>query len=187
MPAGIYPRRPLKERFMRFVSPEPMSGCWLWLGPTTGRPPGYGAISIDGKTRKAHRLAWEMANGPIPDGLHVCHKCDNRLCVNPRHMFLGTNAENTADKVRKGRQLKGRQIQLCKLSDEQVVELRELRATGVLLRVLADRFGLTKETVSHLVSGKYRPNVGGPRTVLRPDLVSAWRGKRASHPEGETT
>ena len=92
----------LRERFEGKFTPEPNSGCWLWMaaGGADGR---YGRIGVNGNSRLAHRVAWELYRGPISGNEHVLHKCDVTICVNPDHLFLGSHADNMRDMAEKGR------------------------------------------------------------------------------------
>lgn len=92
----------LLERLEASSVPEPNTGCVLWTGRINKY--GYGvARDYDSRMRLAHRLSWSQHNGPIPDGMLICHKCDTRACINPDHLFLGSHADNIHDMIRKGR------------------------------------------------------------------------------------
>lgn len=95
------PAQPIRERILRHLKPA-SSGCWEWAGFTHGRM-GYGCIKIKGRKRAAHRIAYEALVGPIPEGLKLLHTCDNPLCCNPEHLRPGTQTENVADAIAKGR------------------------------------------------------------------------------------
>ena len=90
------------QRIAFYTKPDPLSGCHIWQASTN--PFGYGQLNIDGKVFGAHRMAWIARHGPIRKGLYVCHRCDDRRCCNPDHMFLGTHADNMADMKAKNRQ-----------------------------------------------------------------------------------
>lgn len=98
---GGYMKKTLIDRFMEKVIPEPNSGCWLW-DANTDRD-GYGHFKVNGIQHRAHRVSFKVFCEEIPDGMLVCHKCDVRLCVNPNHMFLGTDKDNAQDKIKKNR------------------------------------------------------------------------------------
>lgn len=103
--------QPAMPRLYANVEVIPFSGCWIWMRSLY--PCGYGIVSLNGKPRSAHRVSWEVHNGPIPDGLCVLHRCDVKQCINPTHLFLGTKKDNTADMHEKGRdsnQNKGRTV-----------------------------------------------------------------------------
>lgn len=135
----------------RFWSKVNKSGdCWLWTAATFRR--GYGAFWLDGTQRRAHRVAYELANGPIPDALLVLHTCDNPRCVNPAHLIAGTGDDNMADMVRKGRACRGERNNTAILTAEQVAEAR---AAYVPYRVtvdeLAARYGLSRRQMGRVL------------------------------------
>lgn len=102
------------EQFGVYVHHEPMTGCWLWGGALAKA--GYGLLHVDGKTRSAHRVSWELHRGAIPDGALVCHRCDVRWCVNPSHLFLGNDMDNNHDMRKKGRAVAAGGIRLAGLN-----------------------------------------------------------------------
>lgn len=129
-----------------YSRPDP-SGCILWTG--RGTPDGYGLLTKSGKTYKTHRFAWEAVNGPVPPGLCVCHRCDTPACVNPDHLFLGTHAENMADRDAKGRQVarKGIGHPQAKLT---VVDVIAIRAATGCYRDIGIRHGITATSVMRI-------------------------------------
>lgn len=139
------------EFFQQFVYPEPMSGCFLWTGLYSDR--GYGVIWDAGNHRRAPRVAWELERGPIPNGLHVCHRCDNRACVNVAHLFLGTHQENMADMVAKGRQQRqpGEKHPCALLTDAQALAIL---ADPRSAREIAPVYGVSQSTISMLRCGR---------------------------------
>lgn len=129
--------------------------CWEWQGGKNIW--GYGVIKFGDKQVGAHRVAWILTNGGIPDGLLVCHHCDNPGCVNPAHMFLGTNKDNTADKFRKGRgaDVAGERNPCAKLTAEQVRDARRRHAAGgITFKSLADELGVKRQTIEDAVNGR---------------------------------
>jgi hypothetical protein len=119
--------------------------CIEWTGYRQSN--GYGKVGVDGRITYAHRLAWERANGPIPDGMWVLHRCDNRGCVNPDHLFIGTRRDNTDDMLAKGRSCRGTRQHLAKLTDDAVREIRRLNSEGVSQMELARRYGVHQGTI----------------------------------------
>lgn len=99
---GGLARRRVDQRTRFYAKVQQGEGCWLWQG-ARHQQGGYGLFNFDGKLQVASRVMWQLERGPIPDGLHVLHTCDNPPCVNPAHLFVGSAAENAQDRGRKGR------------------------------------------------------------------------------------
>jgi HNH endonuclease len=132
-----------------YAPPDQPQECWLWTRARNNK--GYGRVRIDGKMQLAHRVAWQIYKGEIPEGMFVCHKCDTPACVNPDHLFLGTNADNIKDSYDKGRSnQQGERNGNRKLKPEQVTEIR---ASSESCRVLARRFGIGKSQVANIKKG----------------------------------
>jgi Autographiviridae endonuclease len=154
-----------EDRFLSMVSPEPNSGCWIWIG---SRPDvGYGCgFRIDGSVReRAHRLAYLIFVGPITDGLWVLHRCDQKWCCNPAHLFLGTVQDNSDDLVAKGLQVKGSRVKHAKLTESDVLEIRREVAAGTCQRRLAERFGVSPSSINVIVRRRRWRHVDVPTTA----------------------
>lgn len=147
-------------RFWSYVRRGADSECWEWTGYKHRF--GYGMISRVGSGHAlltAHRVSWEFSNGPIQNGLHVLHKCDNPPCCNPSHLFLGTHADNMADAHTKGRLsfpvMRGESNPKAKLTEEQVIDIRKRYAAGgITIRKLAAEYGVTFAPVQLILAGK---------------------------------
>ena len=146
------PQPSLLIRFQQYVPDvDELDDCWFWLGPQGHS--GYGKLS-KGKRGEgqigAHRLAWILTFGPIPDGLVVCHKCDNPPCVNPLHLFLGTHSDNRADCVAKNRHVFGERHPKALLTTDQVRQIRERDSHGETESMLAASFGIGRTEVRRI-------------------------------------
>jgi HNH endonuclease len=146
---GISKQVALSDRFWSKVVCVLATRCWSWTGALDKA--GYGRVRQISDNRKgtataAPRVAWELTHGPITGGLFVCHRCDNPTCVNPEHLFLGTDADNMRDMARKGRKRQ------AKITAKQVAAIRRLAEQGESARTLAVRFGLTPSHVRRIVT-----------------------------------
>jgi DNA-binding XRE family transcriptional regulator len=146
--------RTLSERLLSKVKVDD-SGCWQWTASKVRR--GYGQINFCGKMLSAHRVSFEVHCGEIPAGMFVLHKCDNRGCINPAHLFLGTNDENMADMVAKDRQARGSNNGRAKLTEHDIRDIRAAR--GILQIELARRYGVSKQQISKIISHKLWPHL----------------------------
>lgn len=126
--------------------------CWIWTGSLDRL--GYGTFWFRGASERAHRVAYELARGVAPGPRHVRHDCDNRACVNPSHLRLGTHAENMRDKSERGRVVtyRGSRNPSAKLTEEQVKEIRRLVAGGATLTSVGHQFGTHRSNVRRIVN-----------------------------------
>ena len=156
--------RDIKERLLSRVHEDVTTGCWNWVGATRR---GYGRVLVGSRRREprrsvsAHRLSYETFIGPIPQGMQVCHHCDNRSCINPVHLFLGTLQMNIDDRERKGRNnhVRGERIGTAKLTAGMVAKARELRRDGMSIPRLALMFRVHRKTIWQAVNGQHWAHV----------------------------
>lgn len=143
----------IKRRFYENVETSPESECWKWVGGKDAR--GYGIFRAYGFAHRAHRFSWLLHYGEFPNEMLVCHKCDNPSCVNPEHLFLGTQFDNMRDMVNKGRNanVKGNKNPRANLSDQDVMEIRRLWDDDrVSPKELSKMFGTPKSTINKIIS-----------------------------------
>jgi hypothetical protein len=143
------PRLPAEERF--WIKVKRSDGCWLWMGNKSKT--GYGNFHAFGKEMRAHRYSYILHNGPIPEGICVLHRCDNPPCVNPVHLFLGTNEDNVRDKLQKGRQ-RWAEGMGPKLTIGQVREIRSALAAGAQCSALGVKYGVDSRTIHAIKAGR---------------------------------
>ena len=140
------------ERFWEKVQVGDSDECWLWTGATM--KDGYGNIKWQGRYTRAHRLAYELEHGPIPEGAAVCHTCDTPLCVNPRHLFVGTTSDNMQDMADKHRTKWDLHPELTKITRGQAREIRKMFAAGTIShKGIQERYGLSQSHTSAIISG----------------------------------
>jgi hypothetical protein len=167
MPTGVYPRPSVESRYWRDVCKHGPDECWSWTGKINKL--GYGLLSIDKRWTLAHRYAWTLHNGPIPEGVLCCHRCDNPQCTRPDHLFLGTHADNSRDMAAKGRQglhknperaARGENSGQAKLTGDGVLEIMRRLAIGDRQADIARDFGVTRTTIFRFAHGR-----GGWKTI----------------------
>ena len=143
----------VKERLEAYSIPEPNSGCWLWAGMVNQY--GYGRLRVNGDIKLCHRLSYEVFCDMIPSGAHVLHRCDTPSCVNPGHLFLGTNLDNIADKVAKGRQHRprGEKNGSAVLTEHDIIQIRAMAKTTSAIDISV-LFGKNRRTIRDVINGK---------------------------------
>lgn len=155
MARRIYTRRSLADRFWEKVDKKGPDECWEWTASKFEN--GYGQIDTggkDGKNMKAHRVAWMLTNGPIPEGKCVLHTCDNPGCVNPSHLFTGSNADNSYDMMQKNRQARGVANARSKITKQQASIVPILLALGYTQAYIARSFGVRRQSIWSIAHGK---------------------------------
>ncbi len=155
----LIPTPERQEEFWRNVEPITESGCWIWTAGVFGKK-GYGAFKVSGQSRRTHRISWTLLRGGIPKGLDVLHKCDVRCCVNPNHLFLGTQMDNMQDMISKGRKVAspGTRNGQVKLTEQQVQEI--IADTSMSQSKLAVKYGVCQQSISLIKRRKNWASMG---------------------------
>jgi hypothetical protein len=139
----------IDEKFWLNVDKKSDNECWEWTGPI--QPNGYGQINYNYKKKYVHRVSYEIHFGKIYDNLLVCHSCDNRKCVNPKHLFLGTHLDNSHDMVSKGRAVNPTKW-AAKITFKDAENIRELNSIGFHVDFLSTRYELTRSTIRNIIA-----------------------------------
>lgn len=152
---------PMPDRFWLKVDVRGPEECWEWKAAyrNATHTHKYGAFWMNGRHHPANKIAWEIANGPMPEGMFACHSCDNPGCCNPRHIFPGTTQENTADKMSKGRHPQGEAVHNARLKKQDIIEIRARKPVGRKAPIglrdeIASKYGITKHYVTEIWAGK---------------------------------
>lgn len=169
--SGLFKSVPVEDRF--WIKVQKTETCWLWTGYTM--PFGHGQMSTPEGPKLTHRVSWEIHFGAIPDGYDVCHHCDVPNCVNPTHLFLGTQADNMADMHKKGREShkgagestpRGTEHHNARITEEQVVEILNLRNQGLSYRKIAERFDFFPQSIGEICRGETWKHVQRPEITF---------------------
>lgn len=146
----------IEERFWSKVNIRGKNDCWNWIAG--GRGEGYGALNINNKIIDSHRVAWILINGEIPNNLYVLHRCNNRACCNPSHLYLGTQSDNMKDAYLAGINIivtpRGENNHLSKLKSSEVSEIRNLLSLGKRCCEICKEFNVNKRTISDIKNGR---------------------------------
>ncbi len=151
---------PVEKRLAKYIIKDPETGCWNWISATVSK--GYGVLSVNGKMQYVHRLVWEREHGPIPNGMQVCHSCDNPRCCNPEHLFLGTRSDNMLDMVNKGRDRNFRTMPLRRKGEDHP----QAKLTWAIVREIRDKHASGNYTYRKLAE-EYRLGTGYISDILR--------------------
>ncbi len=141
------------SRFFTKIIIKDYNDCWLWTNSPDSR--GYGTFYANRKYFRAHRFSWTLFNGVIQNNLRVCHSCDNRMCVNPNHLFLGTAKDNMQDCLRKGRKnpAKGEKVATSVLTRKQVETVKDLCGQGLSQSEVGRMFGVKSQAINKIMRG----------------------------------
>ncbi len=150
-----------QDSFWAKVDKLSLDECWNWLAYQD--EDGYGYFNVNLASRKAHRVSYVLARGSLKTSLLVCHSCDNPSCVNPSHLWAGTNQQNIDDMIRKSRSLKGTRNPNVKLTENEVRHILKLSREGIFGTKIAGIIGCGRRTVSNILTGKQWTSITGIR------------------------